>query len=198
LRTAEEDARLILRGLSERQHQIAEHKLSRESHLSRLQAASVGSGGGGGRATSSISTFMSPGRMNPAGAIEHVQPQTATRDQLAEVEAEIAAATADLVAINERMAGHQASVGKLVPALTRWIASIPADVRIEPHRPSEAAKKAAKGSATVEAARERISELKADIHTIRSAPPPSAEVKRRARASRGIGGTRAAGLSRRG
>jgi hypothetical protein len=110
----------------------------------------------------------------------HDVPQVADNRQIVEAERELAEATAELDALNARIEAQQAKIGGLVPALTRWITSIPAGVAIELHRDNRGARKAAKGGATVadiETQRRLILEKRAEAEQTRAAPYPAAEVK---------------------
>ena len=180
-REEQEDLSGSIQTLAEQRRRAVEIKVDRDRYLGQLQASHRGGSGGGARPVSSISPYMRGDY--PAGGIEHRFPeQHATRSQIEEAEAELAEAREALDALDRRIAEKQAMQSRLPGLLTEWLRAIPTDVKFEEF---ESDRKAAKGSATVadiEKARQRIAQLRAEIHTIRSAPPPSATVKARMRA----------------
>src|ERR1700723_1672389 len=93
------------------------------------------------------------------------------------------AVSAELSAIDERLARLTARRSPLAARITEWIRSLPPGAAIELH-PAEPPPKLAKGQApadAIAAARDKRAELQADLHQVRSAPLPSAMAKARMR-----------------
>lgn len=93
------------------------------------------------------------------------------------------AGAADLERIQNRRARLTDRRSHLTRNLTEWLGRVPAGAEIAMHpEPVPSLKIGQSFSKAIEAQRDRLAELRADLHRVRSAPTPSATVKARARA----------------
>ncbi len=178
----QEDIGTIVRELSRQRSDVIQERMRAERYLEQVKVSRTGSAGRGPMASSTYSSFMRGG--DPAGGgMETHAPATAAQLDIAE--ADVGAAKAKIAGFDERIASQRALQSRLVANFDRWLEDLPAGVKLEEFRPTGAARKAAKGSPTVadiDASRQRIAALKSEIHTVRSAPPPSSDVKAKMRA----------------
>lgn len=186
LRDREADVRAALQSLAEQQRHAGHAKLDATARLSRLEGWADAPGSSGRTVSSWEGTFVGGGRMpEPAGGIVHHHPQSRpTAARLAEAQREVDDAARKCAEIAARIDAKTAELNPLVGRLEEYIRSVPGNEILEAHRDNRANSKAEKSTSfdDLKAIRERIAIYNAEIHTVRSAPPPKADIKRRSRA----------------
>jgi hypothetical protein len=159
LRAAQEDSRIVLQNLAERGAQAGELKRAAQSRLD--QAQSTGRAG--------ITRKLTPHEL----ATKPGAQQTVDR-----LQAEVDAATAENQALSERIDRLRARLSPLPGRLTDWLQSLPPAAVLEEHPPvSTPTLGKMAPAAAVAAQRDRLAELRADLHQVESAPVPSQLVK---------------------
>jgi hypothetical protein len=154
LRQAQEDVRVVLRDLGERRRQANER---RQAAVASLETART-----------SAQFRRIPG----------------SREAVTRAETEHKAGVVECNALDERISRLEARLSPLPKAIDAWLERLPRGAVIELHDASVDVKLGKNESATVaiERSRERLAELAADLHQVRSAPLPSADVKNAVRA----------------
>jgi hypothetical protein len=111
---------------------------------------------------------------NPVGIPMDMGPAVADDRQLREAEASLAEAQAAFDAVNQEIAEKQAARSRIWERIDRQLRSLSPDTKLEPHTPSEAARKAARSAspASLATCREGIAALKLESNVVRDAPPP--------------------------
>jgi hypothetical protein len=173
----QQDTRAVIQQLSRQRGDAATEKGKAESYLNDLLETRRSSGG---RTTSSFrSAYIAGARSGlSGGAIEMSDPEhVAAPRQIADAEQRLAEATAEVSRLNGRIEAAQGRLSRLPDAIKAYIESIPAGVRIEPYD-GLVTPPAAVSFEALAALRERIAAKVADVRAVRSAPPPSADVKR--------------------
>ena len=97
---------------------------------------------------------------------------------------EIEAIDAELTALRERLTRAQARRSGLPQRLVEFLRAVPGDVVLQgyPTSPAPVLSKGQTLPLAISAAREKLGELRADLHEIQSRPLPSTQVKARVRA----------------
>lgn len=174
------DVAATVQRLAEEQYLASQAKLAAEAALRSLQNWRSASAS---RGVSGIDAAF-PGRLSAGPVEHHLPPVRPSAARLAEAEKEVSDAKRRCDEIAERIAAKQAELhplDALVANLERFISSIAGSEILEPHRENRKTQKAATPD-DLKAVRQRIVDYKAEINTVRSAPPPKADIKARARA----------------
>jgi hypothetical protein len=162
-----EDAASILRDVADRRHAAVLALQRARDYRDRVAATPTG----GGRGGTVISSWIAGHPRPDDRIVEHRFPdQAAAARQLADAEREFEAAHAEIAALDARVAA--AKVPPTADRLTRWLRDeAPPDAVFEEYRGTFQTKiRATPGE--IDKLRNRIAELRADLHEVKSSPYP--------------------------